>query len=195
MSKGPGRIERSLRELFANNPTEAFTTDDLVTIAFPGANRIEKKHRVSVLRAARRIVDTDPNWEMFAAWSARGRLRVFFNADDLKSYVLARLMAIYAITRSRDSRTTFTRTRECMRAELDGEAKHHLTGPNGAWFKDVMLHRARRDGQVEYADKLAAERNAEFQLFVKQTRLVLTKLFPQRRRRHIQTASAQEGGR
>jgi hypothetical protein len=50
MSKGPGQIN-------------AFTLEDLCERVYPGVNRIEKKHHVSVARAARnlgRLIATFP---------------------------------------------------------------------------------------------------------------------------------------
>ncbi len=56
MSRGPGRVERAIAAAFAEaDPDVAFTTDDFCAVAFPEDGGIEKKHRVSVLRAARRL--------------------------------------------------------------------------------------------------------------------------------------------
>jgi hypothetical protein len=51
MSRGAGRIEAAIRKLFTEHPDMGFTTDDLVQHCFPDIRAIEKKHRVSVLRA------------------------------------------------------------------------------------------------------------------------------------------------
>lgn len=66
MSKGPGRIERAIRELFAASPDRAFLTPDLVKHCFASVDRIERKHEVSVLRATRKIIDDDPDWDRLA---------------------------------------------------------------------------------------------------------------------------------
>ena len=55
MSRGPGRIERAIEALFASQAGRTFSTDELVEAAYRGVNRIEKKHRVAVLRAAKRL--------------------------------------------------------------------------------------------------------------------------------------------
>jgi hypothetical protein len=52
MSRGPGRIQRAIIAAFKRYPKRSFTTDELVVLAYPGVRRIEKKHRVAVLRAA-----------------------------------------------------------------------------------------------------------------------------------------------
>jgi hypothetical protein len=53
MSKGPGRVQRAILALIAANPNGAWTTEDLCRAAYPGVNRVEKKHRLSALRALR----------------------------------------------------------------------------------------------------------------------------------------------
>jgi hypothetical protein len=50
MSKGAGRVQRQLLEIFAGNPDRYFSTKVLCRKIFH-ALRVEKKHRVSVLRA------------------------------------------------------------------------------------------------------------------------------------------------
>jgi hypothetical protein len=53
MSKGPGRAQRAILALIAGNPDGAWTTDELCREVYAGINRVEKKHRVAVLRALR----------------------------------------------------------------------------------------------------------------------------------------------
>jgi hypothetical protein len=91
MSKGPGRIERAIRELFDANLDLAFVTDELAEHCFPDVRPIERKHQVSVLRAAQKIVAADLNWE---AWRIEGQGRgwVFVNRDSVQSYALGRLI-------------------------------------------------------------------------------------------------------
>jgi hypothetical protein len=48
----PGKIERAIREHLAAHPDEAFTTEHLAAACYPNAPAIERKHRVSVVRAA-----------------------------------------------------------------------------------------------------------------------------------------------
>jgi hypothetical protein len=50
-----GGIEQAIETLFSNAPSQTFSTEELVTAVFPGVNRIEKKHRVAVLRAADKV--------------------------------------------------------------------------------------------------------------------------------------------
>jgi hypothetical protein len=60
MSRGPGRIERAIEALFASQPGRTFSTEELVEAAYRGVNRTEKKHRVAVLRAAKRLGHPHP---------------------------------------------------------------------------------------------------------------------------------------
>src|SRR6516225_6738775 len=89
MSRGPGRIQRAIEAVFSNSPTETFTVEELAVIVYPGINRVEKKHRVAILRAAYASLDRT-GWGAFG--SARpGRHTVFFNWLDVRSYATARM--------------------------------------------------------------------------------------------------------
>jgi hypothetical protein len=54
MSKGPGYIERQLAEIFAKNPGDPFSTRALCLHVYR-TREVQKKHRVSVLRALKKI--------------------------------------------------------------------------------------------------------------------------------------------
>jgi hypothetical protein len=54
VSRGPGRIEKSLRSLFRDQPDGIFTTAELCRDVY-GRRGIEKKHRVAVLRALKSL--------------------------------------------------------------------------------------------------------------------------------------------
>ncbi|MHA4730645.1 hypothetical protein [Ensifer adhaerens] len=55
MSRGHGRIERAIIELFGTGDT--WTVEDLCNAAYPGLNRIERKHRVAARRAAHNVAE------------------------------------------------------------------------------------------------------------------------------------------
>ena len=44
--------------------TRVFTTEYLCTHVYTGATKIEKKHRVSLIRAAKRVLQREHNWRM-----------------------------------------------------------------------------------------------------------------------------------
>ena len=171
MSRGPGHVEKTLRELFANNPTDAFTTEELVAAAYPGVNRIEKKHRVSVLRATRRIVETVPELASSAGGFAR---RALHHAADWQSFGLGRLLKTGTRVSSRRGETEFYQSKEAMRAKAN-------SSPPQTWHRAVLIHRAQRDGDTDTAAALSAEQEAEGQAFLEASKKMLTNLRPRRR--------------
>src|SRR5580693_6615017 len=64
MSRGPGRVERAIKAAFEAEPTRVFTTEYLCTHVYAGATKIEKKHRVSLIRAAKRVLQREHSWRM-----------------------------------------------------------------------------------------------------------------------------------
>jgi len=96
MSRGPGRIERTIRELFDTSPESAFSTAELVEHCYPGLDKIERKHQVAVLRAARKVVAADPALAKEYAchrlsWDKAPRRFVeFFRRDDPPTWVTAK---------------------------------------------------------------------------------------------------------
>lgn len=64
MSRGPGRVERAIKAAFDAEPTRVFTTEYLCTHVYAGAAKIEKKHRVSLIRAAKRVLQRELGWRM-----------------------------------------------------------------------------------------------------------------------------------
>ena len=57
MSKGPGIVTRKLSEVFRKNPEGQHTTAELCRRVY-GIRRAQKKHRVAVLRALKRLGTT-----------------------------------------------------------------------------------------------------------------------------------------
>ena len=55
MSHGPGRVERAVERIFTEFPDKTFSTDELATLVYPALTKVEKKHRVAVLRAADKV--------------------------------------------------------------------------------------------------------------------------------------------
>src|SRR4051794_38704563 len=87
MSRGPGRIERAIARVFASDPEATYTVDDLALAAYPGITRVEKKHRVCVLRAVWKVAAK-------AYWGCRrsdglGNELVFFNLLNVNSRLIA----------------------------------------------------------------------------------------------------------
>jgi hypothetical protein len=72
MSRGPGRIERVIEALVREQPLHAFTITDLCLHAYPGINRVERWHRVSVCRAVRNLEKRKAAYSYFVGWSTSG---------------------------------------------------------------------------------------------------------------------------
>ena len=159
MSRGPGRIERAIHDLFDKHPEGAWTTEDLCRVIYPTANRVEKKHRVAVIRAMKKIAgkadDQYRDWLSLVA-SSTGRTWVLHNFTNVMSYGLARLKADNGWN---------PKTEEKLLERLQpGGRDHHLVIPGGAWDRHVRKYIAERDGDQETAEKLAAEQDLALQV-------------------------------
>ncbi len=145
MSRGPGRIEQAIEAAFTVEPDNAFTVDDLIERAFSGVHRVEKKHRVSVIRAAKKVAGRmeDYCWDGYAG----GQL-VFFNHASVASYAMARL-------KDNMNHWNDIRTEEECRAMLAPGGKHHdRILPGGFDCCIVERYLARKCGDNEKADSL-----------------------------------------
>lgn len=149
MSRGPGRIERAIRELFAANPDLAFSVVDLVEHCYPGVTEPEKKHTVSVIRAARRVVEKDPDWTLGHSGRQGGAL-VFSNQANLQSHCLGWLME--------DPYSDY-RDRASLLAELAAGRHDSLIE---AQKKYVDLHIAERDGDPRL-EEMKSELSADLE--------------------------------
>lgn len=162
MSRGPGRIERAIEAAFTDGPDDAYTTEDLIDRAYSGVNRAEKKHRVAVIRAAKKVSDR-MDWECFRTEALGGTL-VFWNPYDVMSYAIGRIKAdMFVSYRSNDRRVLdhHRRTADDIRAMLAPGGKYHPhVVEGGAWWRHVQLNIARRDGDMsETAQALQAEQD------------------------------------
>jgi hypothetical protein len=90
MSKGPGRVSRAIEAALEAEPDNAFTVEDLCDRVYRGINRVEKKHRVAVLRAAKAIGARRPDLDWMTGEGLGGAL-VLYNRYHVMSYAMARL--------------------------------------------------------------------------------------------------------
>lgn len=91
MSRGPGRIERAIRALLSDHPDGAFITDEIIGTCFPNESVILKKHRVSALRAFRKV-GYSLGWHSEMIGGQRGEF-VIYNPLSLYSYAIGRTRA------------------------------------------------------------------------------------------------------
>jgi hypothetical protein len=184
MSKGPGRVSRAIETALEAEPDNAFTVEDLCDRVYRGINRVEKKHRVSVLRAAKAIVARRAEIGLMTSEGLGGTL-VVFNRCQVLSYAMARLKSDnFMRYRSNDKRNTrlvsgwYRKARGLpaprkgrvwvethhnaneakLRARLsEGGPDQRLITPGGTWWCHVQMHIAERDGEAERLAQLKAE--------------------------------------
>lgn len=165
MSRGPGKIERAIEALFTDCPSNAYTVEDLIDRVYRGVNQVEKKHRVSVIRAAKKVCERLPGWTWKRSETGGGTL-VFSNHYDVLSYAIGRKKADFVNRyRSNDPRLTaypwLIETDDSIRASFDpGGENHEWVAEGGAWWRHVQLNIANRDNDTsERIQKLRAEQD------------------------------------
>jgi hypothetical protein len=180
MSRGHGKVQRAILAVFAADPGNAFLLSELCERVYPGLNRIEKKHRNAVARAAKAI----PTIDHMKCETLGGEL-VFYDPINVLSYAMARLKSDqFNHYRSNDTRWFEPRGpkgyREAMgfekgyryqwtqKSEPDLRAmlapggrdhKHIVEG--GVWWKHTERRKALARGDEETAARLRAELDAE----------------------------------
>lgn len=159
MSRGPGRIERAIEAAFRAEPSRAFTVEALALVVFRGINRIEKKHRVAVLRAAHSVAERS-GWRVMR----EGGLS-FYNPVELRSYAQA-MLRFHA--RGDTARGITAGLERNLYALDDPSIKvdwRQYMEPGSSWWEVVEIERCRRSGDHARADELQAKRDAEIDGF------------------------------
>jgi len=134
--------------------------EDLCERLYPGADRIEKRHRVAVLRAVRSIVEAGDDWGLFQSDNTGGTL-VLVNLGNLMSYALGRLKADRLI-QDREERQGIPPhgigSEEDLKTRLQpGGLAYRLIQPDGPWQRHVEMHIAARDGDRARYEELEQE--------------------------------------
>jgi hypothetical protein len=150
MSKGPGRIERAIADAFAANSNGILSVDDLVSVAYQGINRVEKKHRVATIRAANKVA-ARVGW---ACWQAEmpGHPLVYYNPYDVRSYTIGTVVwhgsvrpncgAVWqTINAWFDAACTDPDDYRLVRPDMFADMQ-----PGGVWHDHVQINIALRDG-------------------------------------------------
>jgi hypothetical protein len=150
-----GRIERALAAIFDGERDNAFTIEDLCERIWPDlypdrqGGRIARKHRTTVIRAARNVARDRPEIRWLRGQRLGGAL-VFFRQDEVMSYAMAQLKADrFRRYRSKDPRLHWSSNEHALRCELDDESHRKLIGPGGAWRRQVEIFLARRGSNPE----------------------------------------------
>jgi len=162
MSRGPGKLEQAIEAVFVAEPDDAHTTEDLIDRVFPGLNAVEKKHRVTVIRAAKKV-----SMRLGWRWERKrtlGKGLVFFNSYSLMSYgMMMQKSESYNLYRTGDPRMPLRaqKSAEELRRRLEpGERDHGYIAEGSYAWRRVQLWIAERDGDTETADKIRNEINA-----------------------------------
>jgi hypothetical protein len=150
MSRGPGRIERAIRQLFDKRPDEAFTTDQLCVLCYnlTYLREVKRHHRVAVVRAGKHVVDLDPDWDI---WFTRtpGRPLIWHNAASERSVAMAKVLRVFA-------QGSPIEVQEWTQDVLDGNEVGALLAPDGWVSHRVAKHLEKR--QDDTRDKAKATR-------------------------------------
>jgi hypothetical protein len=177
MSRGHGKVQRAILAVFAAEPDNAFLLSELSERIYPGLNRVEKKHRNAVARAAKAIPSLN-----HMKRDVLGSELVFYHPLNVMSYAMARLKSDNITNyRNSDARWFTPRGwfREAMgykkgyeykraqasevdlrRSLAEGGSKHENVVEGGVWWKHTELRKAQARGDEETAVRLQAELDA-----------------------------------
>ncbi|ATQ67413.1 MULTISPECIES: hypothetical protein [Methylosinus] len=148
MSRGPGRIERAIEAAFQQHPTTTFSAGELCLISYPGINQPEKRHRVSVIRAADKVAPR-LHWRYRHAERPGGE-NVYFNLLNVRSYALGKLRCTSSYVRLADLEERVDNP-DAYRSEWA------RCQPGGVWWRHVEIHRADIAGDADESSRLQEE--------------------------------------
>lgn len=138
MSKGPGRVERAITAALAAEPDGAFTIQDLGSRAYPGLNRMEKRHRVAIIRAMRSVAGRLPEIGILSARSPGNPLVMF-------------------------RRTSLTAIRSAVRHDSGYHFAQDFE-PGGPWALAVDVAISRIDGATDRERSLTGQMRKSYSL-------------------------------
>jgi hypothetical protein len=182
MSRGHGKVQRAILAAFAAEPDNAFLLSELCERVYSGRNRIEKKHRHAVARAAKAIPSIDHTKR-----EVLGSELVFYDPLNVMSYAMARLKSDHlgpgAAYRNNDYRpikqkiwhghdiTSWRRydisSDQIFREMLAPGGDHHkYVVEGGAWWQHTEIRKAQAQGDGETVARLQAEMDAKLAAIV-----------------------------
>ena len=158
MSRGPGHIERAIAAAFTAMPSAVFTVADLGPISYSGLNRVEKRHRVAIIRAADKVASR-LWWAKLISERPGGQV-VYCNTLDVRSYALGRLRAGFEF-----NDTPLDVIERMVEVPAPGDpyahrSRWHLVQPGGAWWQHVEIAKARKAGDDAEAERITADLHA-----------------------------------
>jgi hypothetical protein len=173
MSRGPGKIERTIAALLDSNPDMAVTAEELAERVY-GIAAVEHKHIVSVLRALRRLTQRRPdiNKTWGRDWTRlhkRGGRIVWFNRRNAQSHGLMMLKTRYCAYRMNKNEKQLSYLRQIRSIETEAELLamlapggmyHRHVQPGGEWYRAVH-------GAAEVQEAPAVEGGKQLRLLLK----------------------------
>lgn len=149
MSKGFGAVQRKIAEVLAANVDEAFRVDELCWKVY-GEYLVEKKQRVSVIRAAKALVKKRPDLDWMGSSGPRGGL-AFYNRGSVMSYARARMKS----WGYRESRID--------KGLKPGGLEHEYIAEGGAWWLHVQEWIAKQNNDQSKLEQLKPMLDAQKQ--------------------------------
>ena len=161
MSRGFGIIQCAIVAVFIAEPDNGLLLSELCERVYRGINRIEKKHRVAVARAAYRIP-----WLAHMKRETLGCEVVFYNPASALAYGMARLKSdnFSRYERHNDPRFQWKepRSEADFRAMLASGRDHHkYVVEGGAWWRHAKKEYAKCSGDDKTYQRLKNEQNKE----------------------------------
>jgi hypothetical protein len=152
MSRGPGRIQQVILSLIESDEDGAWTVGEICGRVYRGINRIEKKHRVAVSRALRKMVIPE-SWAVIRL-ERQGSEYLLYNRLSLESTVRMRWnnSAIFFQYPYRRFKEGWSHQVEKAHAAVEEYRKYHESDEVGRI--DILLATARK--QFGFASGLGA---------------------------------------
>jgi hypothetical protein len=153
VGRGLGHVGRAIEAALIAEPENAFMVDDLCDRVFPGINRIEKKHRVSVIRAAKSVAKHRANLRSWRSEQLGGTM-IFHTADNVMSYAMARkkgdFLERYRSNNPRIKPWRIKTENDLRELLIEGGRDHRYVIPGGAWWDHVELWKAEQAQDSEW---------------------------------------------
>lgn len=136
-----------------------FSVAELGPIVYPGLTRVERRHRVAILRAADKIA-AQLWWARLTSARTGGQI-VYCNTLNVRSYAIGRLRADPLINTMSIAQIEALIEEPAPDDPWRGRSKWDLVRPGGAWWRHVEIAKARKAGDVAEAERLQAVLLAE----------------------------------
>jgi hypothetical protein len=129
----------------AGAPDDAFTIEELCKRVYAHTTwRVEKKHRVAVIRAAKAMIERSGGYAL-KGYGGRGSALVVYTAESLTSCGIAHLKTWGRLAHM---------PADWLRNRLTASDCLEYMAPGGAWWIEVELARAERNGDAERVGEL-----------------------------------------